>query len=79
MAETVDITLPVDPDVAGAFDDPERRQAAGRFLSGLMRRSGLRDALAEAIAETKREARSHGLADAEIDAEIAAWRRDRAG
>jgi hypothetical protein len=70
----VGVTIPVDPDVARALEDPARREAAGRVLSGLLKGGRVRDVLADAIADVKREACASGLTDEEIDAELAAWR-----
>jgi hypothetical protein len=52
-------------------------EAAGRYLSGLLKGGRARDILEEAIAEAKREARTRGLTDEDIDAELEAWRAER--
>jgi hypothetical protein len=72
MADYDDLSIPVDPEFAKVLEDPARREAAGRVLSGLLKEGHLRDTLAEAIADAKREARANGLRDAEIDAELQA-------
>jgi hypothetical protein len=77
MDSTVDVTLPVDAEAAKALDSPARREAAGRYLSGLLRDGRVRDVLAEAITDAKREARASGLTDEAIDAELEAWRAER--
>jgi hypothetical protein len=77
MEETVNVMIPVDAEAARALDSPARREAVGRYLSGLLKAGRIRDILAEAIADTKREARAHGLSDADIDAELEAWRAER--
>jgi hypothetical protein len=77
MEETVDVMIPVDAEAARALDSPARREAVGRYLSGLLKGGRIRDILAEAIADTKREARAHGLSDEDIDAELEAWRAER--
>ena len=75
---TVDVMIPVDAEAAKALESPARREAVGRYLSGLLTKSGRdRDVLAEAIADAKREARAHGLSDEEIDAELDEWRAER--
>jgi len=74
MDTTVD-TLPVDAEAAKALDSPARREAAGRYLSSLLKSGRVRDVLAEAIADAKREARASGLTDDDIDAELEAWLR----
>jgi hypothetical protein len=77
MDTTVEVTLPVDAEAAKALDTPARREAAGRYLSGLLRGERVADVLAEAIADAKREARASGLTDDAIDAELEAWRAER--
>ena len=76
MDSMVDVTLPVDAEVAKALDSPARREAAGRYLSSLLKGGRVRDVLAEAIAEAKREGRASGLTDEDIDAELEAWRTE---
>ena len=53
MDDTVGVTIPLDPDAAKALDSPARREAAGRYLSRLLKSGRVRDVLAEAIAEAK--------------------------
>jgi hypothetical protein len=77
MSTTVDITIPVDTEAAQALENPARRAAAGRYLSGLIKGGRARDLIEEAIAEAKREARAKGLTDSEIDAELRAWRSEQ--
>ncbi len=77
MDDQVELTIPVESDVAKALESPVRRAAAGRVLSVLLKDGHLRDVLAEAIADAKREARANGLTDEEIDAELQAWRAER--
>ncbi|MBS0559169.1 MAG: hypothetical protein JSR21_03845 [Proteobacteria bacterium] len=71
------MTLPLDAEAAKVLQSPARREAAGRYLSGLLTGGRARDALAEAIADVKRDARAGGLKDAEVDAELEAWRAER--
>jgi hypothetical protein len=77
MDDHVDVTIPVASALARALEDPVRRQAAGRVLSGLLKGGHLRDMLAEAIADAKREARANGLTDEDIDAELQSWQAER--
>jgi hypothetical protein len=77
MDSTVDVILPVDAEAAKALDSPARREAAGRYLSSLLKGGRVRDVLAEAIADAKHEARASGLTDEDIDAELEAWRAER--
>ena len=80
MDKTVDVTIPVEPEVAAALVDPRSREAVGRLVSRVLRPRAGPSPLAEAIAELKADARAAGLTDADIDAELAAYnaeRRDR--
>lgn len=76
MDTTVDVTIPVDAEAARALESPARREAAGRYLSGLLKGERVHEILAEAIADLKREARASGLTDEEIDAELEVWRAE---
>ena len=77
MDDLVDVTIPVEPEVARALESPARREAAGRVLSSLLKGGRVRDVLAEAIADAKAEARANGLTDEEIDRELEAWRAEK--
>ncbi len=77
MGKTVDVTIPLDAEAARALENPVRRVAVGRYLSGLLKEGRIGEILAEAIADAKSEARTSGLTDAMIDAEIEAWRSER--
>ncbi len=74
MDRTVDVPLPVDAEAAKALENPARREAAGGYLSSLLKGDCLRDALAEAIADPRQEARASRLTDETIDAELEARR-----
>lgn len=73
----IEVTLPLDAEAAKLLDSPARREAAGRYLSGLLKEERIRDLLADAIGEAKREARASGLTDEDIEAELEAWRAER--
>ncbi len=77
MDNTVDVIIPVDAEAARALASPARREAAGRYLSGLLKGGHIPNVLVEAIADAKREARTRGLTDTDIDAELGAWRAAR--
>jgi hypothetical protein len=80
MDKTVDVTIPVEPEVAAALVDPRSREAVGRLISRVLRPRAGPSPLAEAIVELKADTRAAGLTDADIDAELAAYnaeRRDR--
>jgi hypothetical protein len=44
MDNTVDVTIPVDPDAAKALESSARRGAAGRYLSLLLKGERVREA-----------------------------------
>ena len=73
MDETVDVTIPVEAEVAAALADARNREAVGRLVSRVLRPRAGPSPLAQAIAELKAEARAVRLSDAEIDAELAAY------
>ena len=77
MSNSVDVAIPVDVEAAKALQNRARREAAGRYLSGLLNGRRTRDVLAESIAEAKLEARANGLTDDAIDSEVKAWRSER--
>ena len=77
MDTLVDIPIPVDAETARALQDPERRQAAGRYLKEAMRDGSVRTLLTDAIADLKREAHGNGLTDEIVEAELEQWRRER--
>jgi hypothetical protein len=64
---TVDVTIPLDADVAKALHSRARREAAGRYLSGLLKDGRAKEILAEAIGDAKQEARASGLTDDDVD------------
>jgi len=76
MADTINVAIPVDAEVAKQLEAPARREAVGRYLSGLLKGGRVRDILAEAIADAKHEAHTSGLSDEDIDAELEAWRAE---
>jgi hypothetical protein len=78
--ETVDVTIPVEPEAAVALADARNRAVVGRLVSRVLRPRAGPSPLAQAIAEMKADARSAGLTDADIDVELAAYNaegRDR--
>lgn len=73
------VAILMDADAAQAFNTPARREAAGRYLSRLLKQGRINELLADAITEAKNEARSNGLTDADVDDELDAWRSERGG
>lgn len=79
MPETVDVTIPVEPDVAAALADARTREAVGRLVGRVLRPRAGPSALARAITELKAEARAAGLTDELIDEELATYNAERRG
>lgn len=76
MTETVDVTLPVEPDAAAALNDATTRALVGQVVSRMLRPTSV-ERLAEAIAALKAEAHARGLTDEIIDEELAAYNAER--
>jgi hypothetical protein len=77
MSKTVDVTIPVEPEVAAAMADARNREAVGHLVSRVLRPRAGPSPLARAISDLKAEARRGGLSDMEIDTELAAHKNDR--
>jgi hypothetical protein len=80
MDNTIDVTIPVEPEAAAALADTRNREAVGRLISRVFSSRSGPSPLAQAIAALKAEVRQAGLTDAEIDAELAGYNaehRDR--
>jgi hypothetical protein len=77
MDKTVDVTIPVEAEVAAALADARNRDAVGRLVSRALRPKSGPSPLAQAIAEMKTEVRKAGLSDVDIDAELAAYNVER--
>jgi hypothetical protein len=61
MSNTVGVTIPVDLEAAQALKSSARRDAAGRFLSGLLKESPARALLEEAIRQCVFHAMVNGV------------------
>ena len=77
MDKTVDVTIPVEAEVAAALADARNRDAVGRLVSRALRPKSGPSPLAQAIADMKTEVHKSGLSDADIDAELAAYNVER--
>lgn len=77
MDKTVDVTIPVEPEVAAALADARNRDAAGRLISRVFRPHSGPSPLTRIIAEMKADARKAGLTDREIDDELATHKAGR--
>jgi hypothetical protein len=77
---TIDVTIPVEPEAAAALTDTRNREAVGRLISRVLSSRPGPSPLSRAIEALKAEVRQASLTDAEIDAELAAYNaehRDR--
>lgn len=79
MDTTIDVTIPVDPEVADTLRDARNRAAVGRLVSRVLHPHPGDDPLIEAIAALKAEVRAAGLTDEDIDAELNAYNAERRG
>ena len=77
MDNTVNVTIPVEPEAAAALADARNREAVGRLISRVLRPRSGPSPLAQAIAEIKADARAAGLTDADVDDELAAYNAER--
>ena len=77
MADTIPVTIEVEPGAAVALGDPRTRAAMGRLVSRVLNPRPGPSELAQAIADAKAEARAAGLTDADIDAELEAYNAER--
>jgi len=77
MDDTVDVTIPVEPEAAAALADARNREAVGRLVSRVLRPQAGPSPLARAIAEMKADVRAAGLADADIGTELAVYNAER--
>ena len=78
MTDLVNVTIPVDAEVAGRLQDSRNREAIGRIISKVLSPKNGPGPLAKALAAASAEAREAGLTDvSEIDAELAAFKKGR--
>jgi len=73
MDNTVNVTIPIEPEAAAALADARNREAVGRLISRVLCPRSGPSPLAQAIAEIKADARAAGLTDADVDGELAAY------
>jgi hypothetical protein len=77
MADTVPVTIEVDPVAAAALADARTRAAMGRLVTRVLHPRPGPSELAQAVADAKAEARGAGLTDTDIDAELDAYNAER--
>jgi len=76
MTETVDIVIPVEPQVAARLADPAVLAQAAALVNRTFRPASV-ERLFEAIAALKAEDHANGLTDEIIDEELAAYNAER--
>jgi hypothetical protein len=59
MDDRIEVSIPVEPEVAKTLEDPARREAAGRYLRGMRRGGRAHPIIAEAIAKRRQRWRWH--------------------
>lgn len=80
MDTTVDVKIPVEPDVAAVLDqDADQRASVGRVVGRIVHGRRSTAALADAITRLKSRAQTAGLTDAIVDEELAAYNAERRG
>jgi hypothetical protein len=77
MDDTIQVSIPVEAEVAAALADARTREAVGRVVSRLVRpREGV-DPLIAAMERLSAEAERRGLTQAILDEELAAYNAER--
>lgn len=76
MSETIDVTIPVEPAVAPALEDPVTRARIGRLVSRVLRPAPV-ERLIAAMDALAAEAERRGLTDEILDEELAAYNAER--
>ena len=77
MTNTVEVPIPLEPEVAAELVDAESRAAAGRLLSRLLKPRKHDDALTDAMDLFAAEARANGLTPEILNQELAAHKLER--
>ena len=77
MADTVDIVIPVEAEVAAALTDEHKREAVGRIVSRILRPRPGHDPLLEAMQRLGAEAKTRGLTAAALETELVAHKVER--
>lgn len=79
MDDTVNVSIPVEPEAAAALADVRAREAVGRVVSRMLRPSGAIDPLLDAMERMSAEAARRGLTQGILDEELAAYNAERRG
>lgn len=78
MAETVDVTIPVDAAVAGRLENPAMRRVVGHMVNRMLAPASL-DEFRALLARTRVQAEERGLTNDILEAELAAYNAERRG
>ena len=77
MPNTVDVTIPVEPEAAAALGDARKREAIGRIVSRILRPHPGQDPLLDAMQRLSTDAKAKGLTPESLEAELAARKAER--
>ena len=77
MPNTIDVTIPVEPEAATALQDVRKREAIGRIVSRILRPQPGQDPLLDAMQRLSAGARAKGLTPENLEAELAAHTAER--
>lgn len=77
MDNTVEVTIPVEADVAAALGDERTRAAIGRVVSRMLRPNEDADPLLAVMERLSADAAKRGLTQAILDDELAAYNAER--
>ena len=73
MDRTVDVSIPVEAEVAGSLADARTREAVGRVVSRMLKPTQEFDPLLAAVSALSAEAERRGVTDELVDEELAAY------
>lgn len=79
MQNLVEVSIPLDEDVAAELDDVNKRKAVGRMVSRLLRPQKEPHPLIVAMEHFGAEAQRRGLTPEILEEEIAAYKAERRG
>jgi len=77
MPNTVDVTIPVEPEAAAALGDARKREAIGRIVSRILRPHPGQDPLLDAMQRLSTDAKAKGLTPESLEAELPAHKAER--
>ncbi len=77
MPNTIDVTIPVEPEAAAALQDARKREAIGRIVSRILLPQPGHYPLLDAMQRLSADARAKGLTPEILEAELAARKAER--